>query len=194
MRGQPESIDRSPMTTTSISEARRTHSSGPMPAGSPEVSAMTGLALLKPQLDVGLVAQLAQPFLVGLVGLALAQRLARLHAAPLGTEIARAALENLDQVVAEGRAHRLAHFADLELFVGALEFGHRVAGVDPVELAAARRGAVVGMHARQLGEIGAAGDDAIAQIAQAPPRLALGHRVARADQDVPQPGLRHRRA
>src|SRR5438552_8342112 len=134
MRGQPARMERSPITARSAGDVcceRRTHSSGPMPAGSPEVSAMTGLAFLKPQLDVGLVAQLAQPFLVGLVGLALAQRLARLHAAALGTEVARAALENLDQVVAEGRAHRPAHFADLELFVGALEFGHRVAGVDP---------------------------------------------------------------
>src|SRR2546428_508260 len=185
MRGQPARSERSPMTMTSISDARRTHSSGPMPAGSPEVSAMTGLAFLKPQLDVGLVAQLAQPFLVGLVGLALAQRLARLHAAALGTEIARAALENLDQVVAEGRAHRLAHFADLELFVGALEFRHRVAGVDPVELAAARRGAVVGMHARQLGEIGAAGDYTVAQVDKLAARVGLGHRFLGPDQDVP---------
>src|SRR5438105_15386732 len=103
MRGQPARSERSPMTTTSISDASRTHSSGPMPAGSPEVSAMTGLTFLKPQLDVGLVAQLPQPFLVGLVGLALAQRLARLLSAALGAEIARAALEDLDQVVADGR-------------------------------------------------------------------------------------------
>src|SRR5207248_11207499 len=125
MRGQPARMARSPMTTSSADAgcwASRTHSSGPMPAGSPEVRAMTGVPLLflfflKPQLDIGRIAQLAQPFLVGLVGLALAQRLARLHAAALGTEIARAALENLDQVVAEGRAHRLAELADLELFV-----------------------------------------------------------------------------
>src|SRR5712692_365651 len=178
MRGQPARIARSPMTTTSISEARRTHSSGPMPAGSPEVSATSGLAFLKPQLDVGLVAQLAQPFLVGLVGLALAQRLTRLHAPALGTEIARAALENLDQVVAERRAHRLAHVADFELFVGALEFGHRVAGVDPIQLAATRRRAIVGMHARQLGEIGTAGDDTVAQVEELAARLGLGHRFA----------------
>src|SRR5436190_1662297 len=135
------------MTTTSDCAARRTHSSGPMPAGSPEVSAMSGLAFLKPQLDVGLVAQLPQPFRVGLVGLALAQRLARLQPAPFGAEIARAALEHLDQVVAERRADRLADLADLELLVGALEFRHRVARIDPVELPAARGRAVVGMHA-----------------------------------------------
>src|SRR3989442_12190241 len=196
MRGQPARMERSPMTTSSADAgccASRTHSSGPMPAGSPEVSAMTGLAFLKPQLDVGLVAQLAQPFLVGLVGLALAQRLARLHAAALGTEVARAALENLDQVVAEGRAHRLAHVVDLQLFVGALEFGHGVAGVDPIQLAATRRGAIVGMHARELGEIGAPGDDALAQVDELAPRLGLGNRFARPDQDVAHARLQHRR-
>src|ERR1041384_6546662 len=100
------------------------HSSGPIPAGSPEVSAMTGLAFLKPQLDVGLVAHLAQPFLVGLVGLALAQRAARLQPAALRRHVARAPLQHLDQVEAERRANRLADFADLELLVGALELGH----------------------------------------------------------------------
>src|SRR5919197_6394135 len=128
------------MTTSSAprdSRATRTQSSGPTPAGSPEVSAMRGLAFVKPQLDVGLVAQLSQPFLVRLVGLALAQRLARLQALALGREIARAPLEHLDQVIAEGRAHRRADLADFQLPVGALEFGHRVARIDPVELAAA---------------------------------------------------------
>src|SRR6266850_1236040 len=181
------------MTTTSVSEASRTHSSGPIPAGSPDVSAMRSLAFLKPQFDVGLVAELPQPLLVGLVGLALAQRLAHLQPAAFGADVARAALEDLDQVVAERGAHRLAHLADLQLFVGALELRHRVAGVDPVELAAARRRAVVGMHARELGEVGAPGDDAIAQVEQLAARLRLGHRLARADQDVAHARLAHRR-
>ena len=55
-----------------------------MPAGSPEVSAMTGVALVKPQLDVGLVAKLPQPFLIGLVGLPLAQRRAGLQPPAFG--------------------------------------------------------------------------------------------------------------
>ena len=50
---------RSPIATSARrhrARASRTHSSGPMPAGSPEVSAMTGraLALVQPQLDVRL--------------------------------------------------------------------------------------------------------------------------------------------
>src|SRR5689334_14275303 len=116
MRGAPPRSERSPISTSSAprtARAARTHSSGPMPAGSPEVSAMTGLALVKPQLDVSLVAQLPQPFLVGLVGLALAQRRACLQPPAFGGHVARAPLEHLDQVVAKGRAHRLAHFADL---------------------------------------------------------------------------------
>src|SRR6185436_591911 len=100
------------------------HSSGPIPAGSPEVRAMTGLALLKPQLDVGLIAQLAQPFLVGLVGLALSQRGARLAPAALRRQVRRTPLQDLDQVVAEGGADRLAHLADRQAGIGALEVRH----------------------------------------------------------------------
>src|SRR5947207_1891568 len=142
MRGHPARSERSPITTTSASRARRVQISGPMPAGSPDVSATTGLPLfVKPQLDVGLVAQLPQPFRVGLVRLAVADRLARLQAPALGREVARAPLEHLDQVVAERRAHRLAYLADLQVLVRALELRHRVARIHPVEIAAARRGA-----------------------------------------------------
>src|SRR5437899_6324644 len=164
MRGASASSARSPITTSSAprtSRATRTQSSGPTPAGSPEVSAMRALALVKPQLDVGLVAQLPQPFLVCLVGLAVAQRLARLEARALRREVARAALEHLDQVIAEGRAHGRADLAYLQLLVGALELGHRVARIDPVELAAARRGAVVGVGARERREVLATAHDAL---------------------------------
>src|SRR5882724_11804473 len=141
------------MRTTSVCDATRTHSSGPMPAGSPDVKATRGLALVKAQLDVGRIAQLPQPFGVGLVGLAVAQRLARLDAPALGRDVARAPFEHLDDVIAERRAHGLADLADLQLLVGALEFRHGIAGVHPVELAAARRRAVVGVLARQLAKI-----------------------------------------
>src|SRR4051812_35085353 len=103
------------MRADQLSRATRAQSSGPMPAGSPDVRATTGLALVKPQLDVRLVAQLAQPLLIGLVGLALPQGLPRELALALGRLLARAALEHLDEVIAERRAHRLAHFADLQL-------------------------------------------------------------------------------
>src|SRR4051812_9616378 len=138
MCGAPPRRERSPMTVTSISRASRTQSSGPIPAGSPDVNAMRVLALVKPQLDVGRIAQLAQPVGVRLVGLAVAQCLARLDALALGRDVARAPLEHLDDVITEGRAHGLADLADFQLLVGALELRHRVAGINPVELAAAR--------------------------------------------------------
>src|SRR5439155_738054 len=191
-RGAPARSERSPITTRwapRASRAMRTQSSGPTPAGSPEVSAMSGLAFVKPQLDVGLVAQLPQPFLVRLVGLALAQRLPGLQALALGGKIARAPLEHLDQVIAEGRAHGLADLGHFQLLIGALELGHRVARIDPVELAAARRGAIVGIGARELGEIGATAHDAFAQVEKLAARLGLGDRLVRTDEDVPQARL-----
>src|SRR5437764_4655533 len=151
MRAAPARRSRSPITTSSAphgSRATRTHTSGPMPAGSPEVRAMRGLAFVKAQFDVGLVAELPQPLLVGLVRFALAQGLARLQALPLGRHVARAPLEHLDEVVAEGRAHGLADLADFQLLVVVLELGHGIAGIDPVELAAARGGAVYRVLAR----------------------------------------------
>src|SRR2546426_675342 len=73
----------------------------------------------------------------------------------------------------------------------ALEIRHGVAGIDPVELAAARRtAAVVRVHARQLGEIGAAVDDALAQIEQAAARLAFGDDLAGAHENMARARLR----
>src|SRR5438105_7768711 len=191
MRRAPVRSPRSPMTTSSASWRSRatcTQSSGPMPAGSPEVSAMTRRALLLPlvksELDVRRVAQLPQPFLVALVGLALAQGLARLQAPALRAHVARAALEHLDKVVAERRTHGLADLADLQLLVSLLELRHRVARIYPVEFAATGGRAVVGVRTRQLGKIGAAVDDALAQIKELAARLRLRDRLVGAHEDV----------
>src|SRR5262249_53176338 len=110
--------------------------------------------LLEAHLDVGAVAQLPQPFLVGLVGLALLEREARLHALALDRQPARAALDELDQVVAERRLDRLADLARLERHEGALELGHRVARQYPAEVAALRRAAILRVQTRELGEVG----------------------------------------
>ena len=78
-----------------------------MPAGSPEVTAMTARGsqlLFEAVLDVGAVAHLAQPVLVGLVRLALAQGLARSSALAIRRDVLDAPLEHLDQVPAERRA------------------------------------------------------------------------------------------
>jgi len=58
-------------------------------------------------LDVRAIAQLPDELLELLVALALADRLARLVAAPLLRDVLLAPLEHLDQVPAERRAHRL---------------------------------------------------------------------------------------
>src|ERR1043166_5579565 len=97
----------SPTRTTrpgSASRASSAQRSGPMPAGSPAVSATRlALALVVAVLDEGTVALLAQPVLVGLVGLALADRLARSDLLALVRELVGAAFDHLHEVPAERR-------------------------------------------------------------------------------------------
>ena len=50
------------------------------------------------------------------------------------------------------------------------------------------------MQPRHLGEIGAAGDDALADVGKPALRVGLGHELVGAYQDVPRVGLLHRRA
>src|SRR4051812_15928110 len=184
----------SPTITTrpgSVSRASSAHRSGPMPAGSPAVSAASGRsAFVVAVLNEGTVARLAQPVLVGLVGLALADRLARRDFLALVGYLVGAPLEHLYEVPSERRLDRLAHFAVLQPVHHALEFRHRVARRDPAQVAALAGAAVLGVELRQLGEI-AAGDDALAQAAKALARLAFGQAVAGAQQDVPHVRLLH---
>src|SRR5687768_16453182 len=107
--------------------------SGPMPAGSPVVSAITGslepifalqslgkgcggtalrfpcsdpLPVLQAKRHVSPVAQLPQPVLVCLVVASLPQGLSSLQPAALGAHVGDAAIHHLDQVKAERRFHR----------------------------------------------------------------------------------------
>src|SRR3954463_12382162 len=80
--------------------------SGPMPAGSPAVSATSGAsALVVAVLDEGKVAHLAKPILVGLVGLALADGLAGGDLLAILRQLVGAALQHLHQVPAERALH-----------------------------------------------------------------------------------------
>src|SRR5258708_27838195 len=128
----------SPTMTTrrgKASRARSAHRSGPMPAGSPAVSATSGvLALVVAVLDEGAVARLAQPVLVRLVGLARADRLARRELLPVARQLVRTALGHLHQVPAEGRLHRLAHFLVLQRVHDALQLPHAAPPADPPPL------------------------------------------------------------
>src|SRR4051812_36220432 len=179
--------------------------SGPIPAGSPEVTAMGEApsatarpardpalcsAVFKPVLDVGAVAQLAQPLLVGFVALALAPHLACLETLAFRRGVGGASLEDLDQVPAEGRLDRLADFSVLQMGVGALELRNGVTGKNPPELSAARRRGVVRMEPRKLGEIRAV-RDALAQLSKLALRVVFGDDLVRAHENVPQVDLLH---
>src|SRR6478735_21807 len=181
----------SPTITTrpgNRSRASNAQRSGPMPAGSPAVSATSGSALVVAVLDEGTVAHLAQPVLVRLVSLALADRLAHGHLLALLGELVRTALEYLHQVPAEGRLHGLAHFAVLQLVHGPFELRHGVARRDPTQVAALGGAAVFRIELRDLGEILALGD-ALAQPLELLPDFGLGNSLAGAQQDVAHVGL-----
>src|SRR4051812_2278601 len=114
MRARSAITARSPTITRRAGNESRASSaqrSGPMPAGSPAVSATTAsLALVVAVLDEGAVARLPQPVLVRLVGLARADRLARGGLLAVVGQLVGAPLEHLDQVPAERRLDGLAHF------------------------------------------------------------------------------------
>src|SRR5205085_11246662 len=110
------------------SRARSAHRSGPMPAGSPAVSATTAsLALVVAVLDERAVARLPQPVLERLVGLALADGVARRLLLAIVGELVGTPLEHLHQVPPERRLHRLAHFLVAQRVHHLLELGHGIA-------------------------------------------------------------------
>src|SRR5687768_2751685 len=142
-----------------------------MPAGSPAVRATSGRsALVVAILDERAVAHLAQPVLVGLVGLARADRLARGDLLAVGGKLLGAALHYLDEMPAERSLDRLAHLAVLERVHRALELRHGVAGRDPAEVAALGGAGILGVLLGELGEVAARGD-ALADAAQPLPRI-----------------------
>src|SRR5437868_1894780 len=147
------------------SRASSAHRSGPMPAGSPAVRT-TSLSLVVAVLDEGAVTGLAQPVLEGFVGLARADGLARRHLLAIFGELVRASLDDLHQVPSEGRLDGLAHLLVGQRVHRALELRHRIARRDPAQVTALLRAGVLGMQARELGEIGAR-HDALAQSQQA---------------------------
>src|SRR5688572_11734613 len=168
--------------------------SGPTPAGSPAVSTTSGeeapidgaarSAFFETVLDERPVARLAQPILEGFVGLARPDRLAGGELLAVFRELVGAARNHLHQVPPERCLDRLAHRALGKGVHGALEFRHGVSRGDPAQVAAARCGGVLGVHARELREV-AALLDALAQPREAIARLRIGHSLARAQQDVP---------
>src|SRR5690606_26582552 len=184
----------SPKASRSASQARcaaRTQSSGPTPAGSPGTSASRGRGISagvaggrirRAEADVheGFAAQFAQEALPLLFELALADALAHLLAAVLvggdGLPLALA----LDDVPTGLGLERRGHLAVLQRRELLAEVHAVGVAREPAEFATARGGVLVlGVLARQLAEVGAAGH-ARAQ------RLQLRDRrgVVACDQDV----------
>src|SRR6185295_13140898 len=94
-------------------------------------------------LDVGPAAQVAQPVVVGVLELLLAQDVARLLPLLLRIERNRAAVEHLDQVHAEARDDRVRQAAGLQPVDHFLELRHEGPWRDPAEVAALRRARVL---------------------------------------------------
>ena len=128
--GKQMAIPKTTVRAASRTVASVRQRSGPMPAGSPLVTAITGPVISLPGgFRVGPVAQLAQP----VPG---RRRRACVRAGLLGVEVlsffghvALAAFENLDEVHAEGRLDHRAEFVFLQGVHGLFEFGHGVAGL-----------------------------------------------------------------
>src|SRR5687768_11600292 len=207
-RRRARSFGSSRSATTTMRAGRRlrascTHSSGPMPAGSPAVTAISGVlsveclmlsALVEAVFDESQIAPLAHPLLVGLVGLARAQGAARLQPQSLLRHVLVAPFQHLDQVPSERCLHGAADLPGLKRVHGALELGHDVARGEPSQLAALGVAAVLRELARELGEIGLV-LEALLDAFQAPACLGLGHQLVGADEDVAGAGLAddHRR-
>src|SRR5258708_17179927 len=167
MRARSAITVRSPTTTSrpgNCSRASSAHKSGPMPAGSPAVSATTAsLALVVAVLDERAVARLSQPVLERLVGLALADGLARGGLLAVLGQLVGAPLEHPHEMPSARGLDRLAHFLVAQRVHHLLELGHRVAGRDPAQVAALGRARVLRLLLRHLAEV-VAGEDALAQL------------------------------
>src|SRR5471032_2930720 len=192
-------------------QAARMAISGPMPAGSPTVTASARragvpagldgdaltdglsslLQIVGAVFDVGLVAHLALPRVGLLLDLAVADGVAGGVALALLGRVVALALEHLDQVVAEAGLDRLAELARFQRVHGRLELGHGVARVQPAQVTALGGRAVGAVLARQFLEGGGLVVEALLEFDQ----LALGvvgaHGRRDLDQDVARVGLLH---
>src|SRR5580765_6589978 len=122
------------------------------------VSDGEALALVGLVFDVRAIAQLANEIVELLVALPLPQRVARLLATSFLRDVLLAALEHLDQVPAERRAHGLRHLVDRERRHRTLEIGNGVARRDPTKVAALGTRRVVRIDARNFLELRTTGD------------------------------------
>src|SRR5205085_2235024 len=157
----------------------------PTPPGSPATRASRGRIGVSGSADSGLDirfgAQLAQEALVDLVGLALADDLARLVAAVFVGDVLLADADALDDVEADVALEHRRHLAIGELLDLLLHGRTPAIGREPAHVAALGLGLrVVGSFLRDLAEI-LAGGDARAQAFRLLPRLFHADHVGHCD-------------
>src|SRR5471032_2433510 len=166
------------LTSWRRAQAARMAISGPMPAGSPTVTAIAGRSALRPVCKVALTRAPLGGLLVG-------------GGAVFGAELDVGAVAHFAQVDAETGFHRLAHFADLQAVHRRLEFRHDVARIQPAQVAALGGRAVVRHQPRQVLELGGVVVQAFLQFGQLALGVGRAHGRRDLDQDVAGVGLLH---
>src|SRR6266849_3806124 len=144
----------------------------------------------EPHFHVGAIAQLAQPFLIGLVTFSVQKSLARLEALALGRHVGRTPLQHLNEMPPERSLDGLAYIHRLQLRKSPLEFRHGIAGIDPSQISAPRSRAVVRIQARELGEVHSV-YDAFPQAEELPLGFVLGNELVGAYQNMTHMRLLH---
>src|SRR6056297_181362 len=157
----------SPMATSSASQARMAAASvtsGPIPAGSPVVMAILGIAIARGLLDIDerFVADLAQPGVQLFLVLAVVQVVHRLGLDGFIAHIFVPAPLYLEDVPAELCAYRLGNLPLGSLRHAGFKLGHHLSGVGPAEIAALRRRTdILGVLSGECAEI-LAGESSLA--------------------------------
>src|SRR6195256_181017 len=158
--------------------------------GTPPAFQVGRSPFFEPHFHVGAIAQLAQPFLVGLVTFSVQESLARLEALALGRHVGRTPLQHLNEMPPERSLDGLAYIHRLQLRKSPLEFRHRIAGIDPSQISAPGSRAVVRIQAGELGEVHSV-YDAFPQVEELPFGFVLGNELVGAYQNMTHMRLLH---
>src|SRR5215470_16812480 len=133
--------------------------SGPIPAGSPEVTTTTGKSAVTGGARLTAGAQPAQPQLTLFFGLALPDRAHALVPFDLVRRVVLAAFEHFGDVPAVAALNRFAERLERERRDDLLELRHELTRRHPTEVAAlVRRAGVVRLRVRERREVAARDD------------------------------------
>ena len=163
--------------------------SGPIPAGSPLVTAIVGfLFVFETVFDIGLITLLTQPVLISLIGFTFAQRHTRNKALTIFGTFINPSLQYLDQMQSEGRLHDFADFLETQLVHRPFKFRHGVALINPTKIATLGSRRVVGIQARLLSKVSAV-IKTLFDRCEFTPRIGLGSDFGDTNQDMTRMGL-----